>query len=80
MQAAFLKREAFQCGYCTPGMIMSAVALLQATPKPSDDEIVRQMNGNVCRCCTYPRVMAAIRDAAGATPAAAGAAGDEVQP
>jgi aerobic-type carbon monoxide dehydrogenase small subunit (CoxS/CutS family) len=65
LQAAFLKHEAFQCGYCTPGMIVSAAALLNANPHPSDEEIVRQMNGNVCRCGTYSRVMAAIREVAG---------------
>jgi len=64
IQAAFLKHEAFQCGYCTPGMIVSAAALLAGNPHPSDDDIVRQMNGNVCRCGTYPRVMAAIREVA----------------
>ncbi len=64
VQAAFLKHEAFQCGYCTAGMIVSAAALLQSNPRPSDEEIVRQMNGNVCRCGTYPRILAAIREAA----------------
>jgi aerobic-type carbon monoxide dehydrogenase small subunit (CoxS/CutS family) len=65
LQQAFLDEEAFQCGYCTPGMIMSAHALLSATPQPSDEEIIRQMNGNVCRCGTYPRIVAAIHRAAG---------------
>ena len=64
VQQAFLEEEAFQCSYCTPGMIMSAVGLLKANPKPSDDEIVRGMNGNICRCGTYPRIVAAIRRAA----------------
>ncbi len=64
VQAAFLEQEAFQCAYCTSGMIMSAVALLNANPNPSDYEIVRQMNGNVCRCGTYPRILAAIHQAA----------------
>ena len=74
VQAAFLKHEAFQCGYCTPGMIVSAAALLSANPHPSDEEIVRQRNGNVCRCGTYPRVLAAIREAAQAgVPAKSGA-------
>ncbi len=66
VQAAFLKHEAFQCGYCTPGMVVSACALLQASPHPSDEEIIRQMNGNICRCGTYPRIMAAIREASSA--------------
>ena len=65
VQAAFIEHEAFQCAYCTSGMIMSAVALLNTTPNPNDDEIVRQMNGNVCRCGTYMRILAAIREAGG---------------
>jgi len=64
VQQAFLDEEAFQCGYCTSGMIMSAVALLKANANPSDEEIVDQMNGNICRCGTYPRIVAAIRRAA----------------
>lgn len=64
VQQAFLDQEAFQCGYCTSGMIMSTVALLDSNPQPSDEEIVRFMNGNMCRCGTYGRVMAAIRQAA----------------
>jgi aerobic-type carbon monoxide dehydrogenase small subunit (CoxS/CutS family) len=65
LQQAFLAEEAFQCGYCTTGMIMSAHALLAENPRPSDEQIIEEMNGNVCRCGTYPRVMAAIRRAAG---------------
>jgi aerobic-type carbon monoxide dehydrogenase small subunit (CoxS/CutS family) len=65
VQQAFLDEEAFQCSYCTPGMIMSAVGLLSSNPKPSDDEIVRGMNGNICRCGTYGRIMAAVRRAVG---------------
>jgi aerobic-type carbon monoxide dehydrogenase small subunit (CoxS/CutS family) len=64
VQQAFLDEEAFQCSYCTPGMILSAVGLLKANPKPSDEEIIRGMNGNICRCGTYPRIVAAIRRAA----------------
>lgn len=64
VQQAFLHEEAFQCSYCTPGMILSAVGLLASNPKPSDEEIIRGMNGNLCRCGTYPRIMAAIRRAA----------------
>jgi aerobic-type carbon monoxide dehydrogenase small subunit (CoxS/CutS family) len=65
VQEAFLEHEALQCGFCTPGMIMSAVALLAATPHPSDAQIVAAMdkNRNICRCCTYPRIVAAIRTA-----------------
>ncbi|MGE5244434.1 MAG: (2Fe-2S)-binding protein [Betaproteobacteria bacterium] len=64
VQQAFLEREALQCGYCTPGMIMAAVGLLHATPHPSDAEIVKAMDRNVCRCGTYPRILAAIKEAA----------------
>jgi aerobic-type carbon monoxide dehydrogenase small subunit (CoxS/CutS family) len=63
LQQAFLDEEAFQCGYCTPGMIMSAQALLRANPTPTDEQIIEHMNGNICRCGTYPRIMAAIRRA-----------------
>ena len=64
VQQAFLDQEALQCGYCTPGMIMTAVALLRTHPHPSDEEIVRSMEGNMCRCGTYLRIVAAIRRAA----------------
>ena len=64
VQQAFLEEEAFQCAYCTPGMIMSAVGLLALNPKPSDEEIIRGMNGNICRCGTYARILAAVRRAA----------------
>jgi aerobic-type carbon monoxide dehydrogenase small subunit (CoxS/CutS family) len=63
VQEAFLRAEAFQCAYCTSGMIMSAVALLDKNPHPSPQEIVLHMDGNICRCGTYPRILAAIRDA-----------------
>ena len=52
-----------QCGYCTPGAILQAVALLEDKPQPTDDEIVEWMNGNLCRCCDYPRIVAAVRRA-----------------
>jgi len=65
LQQAFLEEEAFQCGYCTSGMIMSAHALLAGNPHPSEDDILKRMNGNICRCGTYPRILAAIRRAAG---------------
>lgn len=64
VQQAFLDEGAMQCGYCVPGMILTAVALLEANPKPTTDEIVAAMNGNLCRCCGYPRIVAAIRRAA----------------
>jgi aerobic-type carbon monoxide dehydrogenase small subunit (CoxS/CutS family) len=65
LQTAFLEADAMQCGYCTPGMIMSALALLQRNRSPSDTEIARSLEGNICRCCTYPRIVAAVRAAAG---------------
>ena len=64
LQEAFLEHGALQCGYCTAGMIMSATALLAANPDPSDADIIRHMDGNICRCGTYPRIVAAIRTAA----------------
>jgi len=64
VQQAFLDEGALQCGYCTSGMILSATSLLRNKGNPSDDEIVAAMNGNVCRCGTYPRIVAAIRRAA----------------
>jgi aerobic-type carbon monoxide dehydrogenase small subunit (CoxS/CutS family) len=64
LQEAFLHADALQCGYCTPGMIMSALALLNQHPEPSRDEIVRFMGGNICRCGTYPRIVSAIQEAA----------------
>src|SRR5438309_9252895 len=63
MQQAFLDHDALQCGYCTPGMILGAVSLLKRNPNPNEAEIVSGMNGHICRCGTYPRVVAAIRDA-----------------
>lgn len=64
LQDAFLEEEAFQCAFCTSGMIMSAYSLLSASPDPDDDDIVQRMDGNVCRCGTYPRILAAIKRAA----------------
>lgn len=64
LQRAFLETGAMQCGYCTCGMILSGVALLNTKPDPSREEIVDAMNGNMCRCGTYPRIIAAIRLAA----------------
>jgi isoquinoline 1-oxidoreductase subunit alpha len=64
VQEAFLKHEAFQCGYCTSGMILSAVALLRENASPTDQEILRFMNGNVCRCGTYSRILAAVQSCA----------------
>jgi aerobic-type carbon monoxide dehydrogenase small subunit (CoxS/CutS family) len=64
VQQAFLEEGAFQCGYCTSGMIMSATALLRATHNPSEEQILAYMNSNICRCGTYPRIVAAVRRAA----------------
>lgn len=64
LQEAFIETGAMQCGYCTPGMIMSAMALLKKNPNPSDQQIIQFMEGNICRCGTYPRILAAIRKAA----------------
>jgi len=67
VQEAFLKIDALQCGYCTSGMILAAVALLRKTPSPSREQIVGAMNGHICRCGVYPRIIAAIQEAAAAT-------------
>ena len=64
LQEAFLVEDALQCGYCTSGMIISGVGLLKSNPHPSDSEIFEFMEGNICRCGTYPRILAAIRRAA----------------
>jgi aerobic-type carbon monoxide dehydrogenase small subunit (CoxS/CutS family) len=63
-QQAFLEEGAMQCAYCTSGMIMTTVALLKANPSPSDPQIVEFLDGNICRCGTYPRIVAAVRRAA----------------
>ena len=65
LQEAFIKADAMQCAYCTSGMIMSASALLSKNPKPSKDDIVSGMNGNICRCGTYQRIIEAIQIASG---------------
>ncbi len=64
LQEAFLEVGAMQCGYCTCGMIMSGVGLLRKNPQPTREEIVEHMNGNICRCGTYPRIIAAFAIAA----------------
>jgi aerobic-type carbon monoxide dehydrogenase small subunit (CoxS/CutS family) len=64
LQEAFLEKDALQCGYCTSGMILSGVALLRANPNPSEKQIRESMEGNICRCGTYPRIVAAVRLAA----------------
>jgi aerobic carbon-monoxide dehydrogenase small subunit len=64
VQEAFLAENAFQCGYCTPGMIMAAVELLGDRPNPTDAEILSGMQKHLCRCCGYPRIQQAIKRAA----------------
>jgi xanthine dehydrogenase YagT iron-sulfur-binding subunit len=64
MQQAFIRHDAFQCGYCTPGQILSAVALLSEGRATSDADIREFMSGNLCRCGAYPNIVAAIRDVA----------------
>ena len=65
VQAAFLAHDALQCGYCTPGQIMSAVALIDEGHAKTDDDIREWMSGNICRCGAYPNIVAAVRDVAG---------------
>lgn len=64
VQEAFIEAGALQCGYCTPGMILASVALLDKKPKPADVEIRRALEGHICRCGTYPRIIAAVKMAA----------------
>jgi aerobic-type carbon monoxide dehydrogenase small subunit (CoxS/CutS family) len=64
VQEAFLEAEAFQCGYCTPGMVMATIAMLRQTPSPTDADIAKVLDRNVCRCGTYPRIVSAIKKAA----------------
>jgi aerobic-type carbon monoxide dehydrogenase small subunit (CoxS/CutS family) len=64
VQEAFAEDGVLQCGYCAPGMILTTVALLRDNPHPTDQQITRALNGNICRCCTYPTILAAVRRAA----------------
>jgi aerobic-type carbon monoxide dehydrogenase small subunit (CoxS/CutS family) len=64
LQQAFIEHDALQCGFCTPGQLMAADALLRANPAPSRDEVVRWMTGNLCRCGTYPKIVDAVLDVA----------------
>jgi xanthine dehydrogenase YagT iron-sulfur-binding subunit len=66
LQEAFAFEDAAQCGFCTPGQLMAAAALLAERPDPTDDEIVAAMSGNLCRCGTYPKIVKAVRRAAAA--------------
>jgi len=65
VQQAFLTHDAAQCGFCTPGQVLAAAALLATNPHPTDDEITRGMSGNLCRCGTYPNIRSALRSLAG---------------
>ena len=67
VQEAFLAEGAFQCGYCTPGMILGTVGLLNELPNPSEEDILSRMQRYLCRCCNYPKLLKAIRRAAGQT-------------
>ena len=65
VQQAFLAENAYQCGYCIPGHIMNTVALLSENPKPTEEQVLRWANRNLCRCCAYPNILNAVRRAAG---------------
>ena len=67
MQQAFHENHALQCGYCTPGMVMTAIKLLEANPEPTDEEIRHGLEGNLCRCTGYENIVAAVRAASGVT-------------
>jgi xanthine dehydrogenase YagT iron-sulfur-binding subunit len=64
LQRAFIARDGLQCGYCTPGQLLAACALLDVNPDPAEDEIVRWMSGNLCRCGTYAKIARAVLDVA----------------
>jgi aerobic-type carbon monoxide dehydrogenase small subunit (CoxS/CutS family) len=79
VQEAFLETEAFQCGYCTPGMVMAVVGLLRGNPAPSEQDIARVLDRNVCRCGAYPRIVQAIRLAAARLRSSDGVAAERVR-
>ncbi|HEV2293123.1 MAG TPA: (2Fe-2S)-binding protein [Tepidisphaeraceae bacterium] len=64
VQEAFVQASAFQCGYCTPGMVMATIALLETTPKPTDEQICDGLDGHLCRCCGYANIQDAVKRAA----------------
>jgi len=64
LQAAFIEHDALQCGFCTPGQILAAAALLNTNPDPSEDDVRRGMSGNLCRCGTYPKIVRAVMSVA----------------
>jgi len=78
LQSAFVRHDAVQCGFCTPGQLVAGAALLARSPSPTDDEIRAAMSGNLCRCGTYPKIVAALHGAAAAM-RAAGSASDEAR-
>jgi aerobic carbon-monoxide dehydrogenase small subunit len=80
LQQKFIEHTAVQCGYCTPGMLMSAKALLMVNPDPSEDEIRSALAGNLCRCTGYTAIVAAIKDAAGEMSSGAAATDGTVSP
>lgn len=80
LQQAFITHDAAQCGYCTPGQLLAAAALLEQNPHPTDLEIRSAMAGNLCRCGTYPKIITAIRAVADAAAATAGAVESEGAP
>jgi aerobic-type carbon monoxide dehydrogenase small subunit (CoxS/CutS family) len=65
VQAAFIEHDALQCGYCTPGMVMSSAALLKDNPNPAEEDIRHAIRGNICRCGTYPKIFEAVLAASG---------------
>ena len=67
LQQAFVDEDAMQCGYCVPGMILTASALFARNPRPTEAQIVEGLNGNLCRCCGYTRIVAAVRRASSST-------------
>ena len=69
MQQAFIDHDALQCGFCTPGQVLSAIALLDENPRPSEAEVRRGMSGNLCRCGTYPKIVRAVLSVADGTSA-----------
>jgi xanthine dehydrogenase YagT iron-sulfur-binding subunit len=75
LQRAFIEHDALQCGYCTPGQLMAAAALLARHPAPSEDEVRRGMSGNLCRCGTYPKIALAVQAAAATLRAGAASGG-----
>jgi aerobic-type carbon monoxide dehydrogenase small subunit (CoxS/CutS family) len=72
VQHAFLEEGALQCGYCTPGMILRTVALLDRIPQPTEAQVIEALDGSLCRCCGYPRILAAVRRAAQSAAATGG--------